>query len=480
MMIRRARNELICFCLTIDEAYDASWHHVYLADVLERFYFGDIDRLMVWMPPQHGKTQLVNRFGIPWALGKNPDLKIAQASYGDDLATSINVDIQRIMESEVYHRIFPKTVIPHSFGYSKDNSKSELKRRTQKIFEIINARGGLRSTGVGGALTGQRADVLNIDDPHKDHKDALVATRRDDVEHWFNTTARTRTHKNSKISITQTRWHEDDLSGRLIEKQKALIKKGKKPKKPWYVVRFPAIKTADHKIPGDPREIGEALWPELHDIDSLESIMDDIPASWWSALYQQNPTEVEGAIIKRAWLKYYDELPKRMGIKVISCDLTFDDTDDSAFNVIACYAKEGPNVYLLDKIRIQADLIGQVDAILTMKERHPDALTTLIENKANGAGAMSLLKNKIGGIEPINPRESKEIRLSAVKSHYKNGNIYYPEGAEFNAGHTIDDHVTEIVSFPKYKYKDSVDAESQAIEYLAGNSFDRLAALAQM
>jgi predicted phage terminase large subunit-like protein len=478
LMIRKIRQRLIHFALGFDDLYDANWHHVYLAAVLERFFFGDIDRLMVWMPPQHGKTQLVNRFGIPWALGRNPSLKIAQASYGDDLATSINIDIQRIMESELYHRIFPQTVIPRNIGVAKNQSNNrELKRRTQKIFELVGQRGSLRSVGVGGPLTGQRADILSLDDPHKDHKDALLPTRRQDVYDWYVTTARTRTHKDSKIAITQTRWHESDLSGTLIEKQKKLIKAGKEIRKPWFVVSFPAIMTVDNKRPGDPRKVGEALWPGLHDLPSLQDVKDDIPESWWNALYQQNPTDVEGSIIKRAWIRHWDELPKNMDNVILSCDLTFDDTEDGDYNVFSVYGKKGPDIYLMDRVREIMGFTEQCDAIRSLKSKHRGIITTLIENKANGAAAINVLKNEFGGIEKVNPREDKAIRLSAVKSWYKNGNIFYPTPERFE---WVDDHVTEMVSFPKSKYKDAVDAESQAITYLSGNSFDRLKALSQM
>jgi hypothetical protein len=212
--------------------YEVNWHHKLLCDKLDNFVSGKIKRLLVFMPPQHGKSELVSRRLPAYMLGLNPKLKIVGASYSADLAQSFNRAVQRIIDSEDYHKLFPNTYLNRS-NVRNDAKGSYL--RNSDMFETVNHKGFYKSVGVGGSLTGTPADIAIIDDPVKDAIEALSPTYRNRTWNWFTDVLLTRLHNDSQILITQTRWHEDDLSGRILS---AIGKTGEQ----WDILTLPAIK----------------------------------------------------------------------------------------------------------------------------------------------------------------------------------------------------------------------------------------------
>lgn len=272
------RRNMLDFVEYVKPAYEANWHHELLCAYLDRFVRGEIPRLMVFMPPQHGKSELVSRCLPAFILGRNPAEKIVLASYSANLANSFNRDCQRIIEDLPYKDIFPKTKI----GGDRDD-KGKWKR-TDDLFETVGFGGFLKTVGVGGSLTGTPADVAIIDDPVKDAIEAMSPTYQERNWNWYTDVLSTRLHNNSRVLITQTRWDVNDLSGRIIKQ----MEEGGET---WEVLLLPAIKTGESH-PEDPREEGDALWPERHSKEKLLNVRRKSIRTY-EALYQQNPKPVQ-------------------------------------------------------------------------------------------------------------------------------------------------------------------------------------------
>lgn len=233
------------------------------------------------MPPQHGKSELVSRRLPAFLLGLNPKLKIIGASYSSDLAQSFNRDVQRIVDSPEFSELFPDTYLNGS-NVRNDSKGGYL--RNADIFETVGHKGFYKSVGVGGSLTGTPADVAVIDDPVKDAIEAQSPTYRERTWSWYTDVLSTRLHNESQVLITQTRWHEDDLSGRVLKSME-------KTEEEWEILSLPAIKTAGGD-PRDKRKIGEALWESRHSLKRLEQVRTASPRTFES-LYQQDPKPVK-------------------------------------------------------------------------------------------------------------------------------------------------------------------------------------------
>lgn len=275
-----ARRNYLDFVEYVKPGYQTNWHHALLAKYLQQFAEGKIKRLMVFMPPQHGKSELVSRNLPAFILGRNPKVKVVLASYSSDLASSFNRDCQRVIESPEYRKVFPATYL---------NSRNVVTTgswlKNVDIFETVGHGGFLKSTGVGGSLTGTPADFAIIDDPVKDAVEAMSPTYQYRNWNWFTDVLYTRIHNDTGILITQTRWNENDLSGIILQK----MAEGTGDK--YTIISLPAICEAD-KHPEDPRELGEALWESRHSLEKLERVRAQSLRTFQS-LYQQKPKPVK-------------------------------------------------------------------------------------------------------------------------------------------------------------------------------------------
>lgn len=271
---RQARKSLLSFTEYTNPAYKGASHHRLIADKLEAVERGEIDRLMIFMPPRHGKSELASKRFPAWCLGRQPRRQIIAASYNSDLASDFGRNVRNIVAEPEFAQVFPTvSLAPDSQAANRMNT---------------NHGGTYVAAGVGTAVTGRGADIALIDDPFKDREEADSERRRDVVWDWYRSTLFTRLMPGGAIVLIQTRWHEDDLAGRLLEAE------GNQ----WEVLDLPAINTA-----------GEALWPEWYDIDALERIKNTIGPREWSALYQQQPQPDEGTFFQRGWFKEWDRLP---------------------------------------------------------------------------------------------------------------------------------------------------------------------------
>lgn len=268
--------------------YTAAPHHRLLAAALERVERGELKRLMVFMPPRHGKSELASVRFPAWYLGRNPDRRIIAAAYGGNLANKFSRRTRNLIASPVYQRIFPGTEVAGDAA-------------AVQFWAIKDRDGQYNAAGVGGGITGEGANLLLIDDPVKDAQDAMSLTVREGTWEWYVSTAYPRLDDaNGAIVLIQTRWHEDDLAGKLL----AEAADGGDQ---WHVIRLPAI-AEDNDPLGRVR--GEALWPvrfpaeRLAEIERIEK-----PRGWWEALYQQTPPEALGGRYFRMWAPTKDGRP---------------------------------------------------------------------------------------------------------------------------------------------------------------------------
>lgn len=316
-----SRRNLMPFTQHTFPGYQASWHHNLLASYLDDFVFGDLNRLMVFMPPRYGKSELVSRRLPAFIYGNDPHAQIISASYGSDLASRMNRDVQRIIDSETYHELFP------SVGLNNSNVRTIATGsylRNSDIFEIVGYGGVYKSSGVGGAITGMGMTYGIIDDPIKNRKDAESPTIREAIWDWYVSTFYTRLEKGGKILITLTRWHEDDLAGRLLDKQKKDSKADR-----WTVLNLPAM-AEEPMHPQDPRSDGEALWPDKYPLKELIKIKATVGSYEWNAMHQQRPSAADGNLFKRHNFRYFT---KENGIYTLEQK----DGKKKRFNSHECY-----------------------------------------------------------------------------------------------------------------------------------------------
>jgi predicted phage terminase large subunit-like protein len=448
-----ARRHLSAFVTFTMPGYLMGWVHKEICRELDAFLAAVIakksPRLMLTMPPRTGKSELATRRFPAYAFGRCPDLTAISTSYSADLSSRMNRDVQRIIGGEAYRLLFPDV------GLSGKNIRTVAGGgylRNSDIFEIVGHGGSYRSAGVGGGITGMGGDILIIDDPHKDRAEADSATIREKVWDWYTSTLYTRLAPGGGILLIQTRWHMDDLAGRLLEAERAGDGDA------WRVVNFPAIAEADEPH----RKAGEALHPERYPLEQLLAIRAALGSRDWEALYQQKPTPDGGAVFRKEWLHYYlpKDLPDNFEKMLISWDMTFKDGDDNDFVVGQVWGRAGGRFFLLDQVRGRMDFVATLAAFLSLTGKWPRAMEKLVEDKANGPAVISSLKARVSGIIPINPDGSKTARAHAVTPLFEAGNVFIPHPQTCA---WASDYVSELLQFPAAAHDDQVDATTQAL-----------------
>lgn len=421
-------------------------HCVQLADALQAVADDEIRRLMVFMPPRHGKTELVSRRFPAYYLRKHPARGVGLASYEATLAQAFS----RVARD----------------AFTMDGGTLRGDSKAVDWWETTDG-GGLWAVGVGGALTGKGAHCLIVDDPVKNDEEARSETMQEKARSWYDATFSTRLDTNTgAIVVVQTRWDQRDLSGYLLEKE-SLEAEG------WTILDLSAIALPEVEraiyppsctLLPDWRKPGEALCPEKFDERELAKIKNRIGSYYWSALYQQRPTPAEGGTIKRGWWKYYDKAPDGFTFICQSWDMAFKDTDTSDYVVGQTWGVKGADAYLLDQVRGRMDFPTTVMAVRGMQAKWPNSNVTLVEDAANGVAVIQSLRQKVAGIVPVKPLGGKESRAAAVAPLIESGNVYLP--APELAG-WVGDFVEECSSFPNGVNDDQVDAMTQALAKLS-------------
>lgn len=421
-LVRESRSDLLRFTLsTMPTFRPADFHRRYYS-VLTDFAHGKIKKLAVFMPPQHGKSEGSTRRLPPFILGLNPDLKLAVVSYNAPKARKFNREIQRIIDTPEYNEIFPNTCLS---GSNVVDVESGWMRNADEC-EIVGHRGGFKTVGVGGPLTGEPVDILIMDDIYKDAKTAWSPVVRETVSDWYDTVAETRLHNDSRQLIVFTRWHEDDLAGTLI-RQQGHYDPVHNPNG-WVVIIYPAIKEGA-PTEYDPREEGEPLWPERHNLEKLMAIRKRNPQVF-DSLYQQDPQPREGLMYANGFVEYEirpvsKKLRRRCYIDTAdtgddyTCGIIYDETEVGNYLVDVLYTARPPE-YTMPKMAALLTKHGVADCIV----------------EANNGGRLQkneierqcrLLGNTKTKFTAFHQSENKEIRIYTNSATVQNI-VYMPVG----------------------------------------------------
>lgn len=438
-------------------------HTELVCDVLQRVADGEQLSILIEMPPRHGKSMTVTETFPSFYLGKNPNKRVIAAAYSDGLATKFG----RLNRNKF------NEFSPGLFDLKLSESNAAM-----KDWGVEDHRGGMIATGIGGSITGQGADLMIIDDPIKNMQEASSQKIRDNIWDEWEATLSTRLHDGASLIVIMTRWHEDDLIGRLLKRS---------PRK-WIRLRLPAIAEDEDDLLQ--REIGEALCPELGFNEKwAESKKEEVGSRTWAALYQQRPSPAGGNIFKREWMKYYvrtseqkrewglsDDvavLPVHFDKMAQSWDCTFKDSSTSDFVAGGVWGRKQAQYFLLDADHRRMGFTETIKAIRAMSDKWPQARSKYIEDKANGSAVIDMLKDEISGIIPVEPEGGKEARANAVSPLFEAGNVYLPHP---NMCSWVEDLIEELVSFPNAAHDDLVDMTTQALNQLytsKSNPLDR-------
>lgn len=374
-------------------SYEWNWHQDHICQALDDLLAGG-DNLMLFMPPQHGKSELVSRRFPAYALGRQPDLKIAGCSYAADLSAQFNRECQRIISSDEYREVFPETKLSDK-NIRADSAGAYL--RNADIFEVVGRKGSYVSTGIGGALTGKKVDLLIIDDPVKNMLEAKSPTTQRRNIDWWNTVAKTRLHNSSKVILCMTRWDELDLAGYLLQLQA----QGRGLK--WRVITFPAIREDDGApVVVDPRAPGEALWPSHHSLERLQEIKESAPVVF-QGMYQQNPAPPTEGQVFPGW-KRIEKMPEDL---VLWYGLDFGFTNDPS--ALVAIGLEGRRIYLQEVLYERGltnialahrmkPLLQRPDSVVIADSAEPKSIEELRMHGLNARGSVKGKDSVLAGI----------------------------------------------------------------------------------
>lgn len=420
-----ARRSLIEFTRYTLPSYLPAAHHRLIAEKLEAIERGDIDRLMINMPPRHGKSELGSRRFPAWFLGRNPQSTIMSASYNLDKAEEFGGEVRDIVRSAGYRNLFPQVQL-------KEDTRAKGFWRTEQGGYYISA-------GVGTALTGRGTvgPIVLIDDPLKDRAEADSERHRENVKQWYSAVVLSRFPR--AVVVVQTRWHEDDLTGWLLSEQ---AKGGDQ----WDILELPAISPD-----------GQALWPDFYPIDVLERLKRATIPRDWSALYQQRPSPDEGAYFKRDWFRWYDEKPKQLRVYGASDYAVTEGDGDYTVHVIVGVDPED-NIYVLDLWRGQTTSDAWVQAWLDLVRQHKPLMW--IEEQGQIIKSIGpFLERRMREEKVYCRREQvasaadKPTRSRSIQARTSMGKVYLPSKAPWVA-----DFTSELLMFPAGKHDDQVDA----------------------
>jgi predicted phage terminase large subunit-like protein len=427
-----------------------------------------IQILIFSLPPQHGKSVTITECLPSFYLGKHPDRRVIEASYGDDLAQRFGRrNKQKIRE------------------FGKDLFSIEIDRAhaSDTAFDIAEHQGGMISRGIMSSITGNPGDLIVIDDPIKNRQEADSKTYRNRLwEEWQNS-IKTRMSARAKVVLILTRWHEDDLAGRIIENEPGVM-----------AVNIPCEAEEDDPIGRMP---GDALFPEIGKDRAWkdrfkDSYINDPTLTGgglraWSALYQGHPVAMLGNVIKQYWWRYWMprgvelppvtvkdkdgnllnidavELPDNFDRQIQSWDLTFKNSQGSDFVAGGIWASSGARIYCLDQIYERLDFPGTIQAVLSLTAKWPNAITKLVEDKANGPAVIAMLQKDVHAMVPVQPDGDKVARMSAVSPLIEAGNVFLPH--PLIAG-WVNAYIEQCCSFPNAPHDDYVDETSQALRHL--------------
>jgi len=440
-----ARRYLIASVLRFNPDYLAGWVHKDICARLERFMKavenGENPRLMLQMPPRHGKSTLASQEFPAWVLGHHPDWELIVCSYAETLALDFSRNVRERMRDQEYRALFTATKL------DRDNQNAKGWKTTKK--------GGFLPAGVEGPITGKGAHILIIDDPIKNSQEADSDLKRTSILKWYSTTAYTRLAPGGGVLIIQTRWHLDDLSGRL----EADMKEGNGDV--FEVVRYPAVAVKDEKH----RKLGDPLHKARYNHAQLKMIRKAVGERTWAALYQQNPVPDEGAQFQHSMIQYYqpEELPEQL-TKVSAWDLAVGQKEVNDKTVGFTWGKDiTGDFWFVDCRHGHFDAFEIIDEICDSFDKH-DPYTVGIEKDKIAMSVGPLLDIAIDerGLSSLHITElrpmlegNKVKRARTLQGLMRQGKVHLPHPDTCD---WVDEFVTELLQFPYGRRDDHVDA----------------------
>lgn len=421
-----------------------AWHLEAICFALENVARGSTRRLLITVPPRHGKSICTAVAFVAWVLGRDPSLKIMVASYGSELATKHARDFRTLVRSRFYGHLFPSMRL-EAGGDRLDE-------------QITTANGGRKAISLGGAMTGFGADIIIVDDLMK-AADAASATERQRVKDFYEGTLLSRLNDKTegRIIAIQQRLHEDDLPGYLMETGQ------------FEHVNLPAIAVDDAHVPvgfgkAKLRRKGEALWPEREPLPTLEKLRIEMGPFAFSAQYQQDPTPPGGNRIRWEWFGTYDDDLRRQDFQwvVQSWDTALTAEPTSDFSVGTTWGFRHSRWYLIDLCRARFDFPDLKRRVRALAERwNTDAV--LVEYAGSGISLVQQLRQedpRYWRYSGRQPRQDKLTRMEAQTARLETGRYVVPSAAPWLA-----DFRRELLAFPKGKYDDQVDSLVQFLEW---------------
>ena len=405
-------------------------------------------RLIISLPPQEGKSTRVGKDFTTWALVHRPDTRIVVASYGDALA-----------------RRNGRVIRDNLIGHPELGLRIREDVAAQGEWQVEGHDGGVYAAGIGTALTGRPADLMVIDDPIKDRTEADSATYRQRVWDWWTDVASTRLAPGAPVVVILTRWHEDDLAGRLLNAEDGYL---------WRVVNIPAQADTEDDPLG--REIGQYLTSARGRNEAQwAAIKVRSGARTWASLYQGRPSPESGDILHREWWQTYEQpmwvdrddgskwvpLGGRDDIEIVqSWDMAFKDLASSDWVVGQVWYRRGSEAFLLDQVRGRWGFVETCNQLVRLSAKWPQALAKLVEDKANGTAVMNALQRRVPGMIPVEPEGSKTARAFAVSPLVEAGNVFLPSP---ELAPWVGDLIEEAAAFPNGSHDDQIDAATQAL-----------------
>jgi len=431
---RQARADLLAFAQFTMPGYDPAPHLHLLAQRLHAIEQGDLKRLMVFFPPRHGKTEMVSIRFPCWYLGRHPRAKVVQAGYAESITLVHSRAARQVFLSPEMGRLFPAL-----------RGGASTVREAAHEWETA-AGGSYYGVGVGGGLTGRGFNIGIIDDPVKDAEEARSPTVRQHIWDWYTQVFRTRAEPEGSIILIMTRWHDDDLAGRLLKQSHDDPEADQ-----WEVLHLKAI---DHE--------GNALWPARYPIEVLKQTRATIGSSQFAALYQGSPQIETGNIVKRDWWKFYDPDERPAFNRIVhSWDTAFKTKSANDWSVGTVWGQNETGVYLLDVWRARVEFPELKRAAVSLWERDR-AIAVLVEDAASGQSLTQELRRETPiPVIPVKVDSDKVSRLYAVTPMIEAGRVFLPRRAPW-----LHDYLEELSAFPSGAYDDQVDSTTQALRYM--------------